>query len=404
MIRITKWIAARVAPQYEKTDNLDARTRIGLTEGWVSIVVNTALTAVKVCLWLVTGSVALLADAFHTFSDSGTSVIVVFGFRIARKPPDRQHPFGHGRVESIAGVVIAVLLGVIAIEMGRASVDRILHPQTVVVKAWVIAVILVALVVKEVLAQFSFDLGKLIGSDALLADGWHHRSDVFATGLVVVAFAGSYWGIPWLDGTMGVAVAIIIALAAAVTLKHAVGPLLGEYASEGTYRAIMEIARSVGGVKDVHDIVVHRYGSMNIISLHIEVADKASPLALHELSTQVEDKVASRFPGHTIVHIDPIDRDHENYSRVERLLNTMIQESGRFSSYHDLRITGAGRNMRVVLDLAFSPGSPEQERQQYARQVAKQIGERFPGATVEVNVEPAYLRSFDNPSEKESPR
>jgi cation diffusion facilitator family transporter len=391
-MRISRWIASRTAPGYEELGNLDARTSIGLLEGWISIVVNMVLTVIKVWLGLLTGSLALLADAFHTFADSGTSVLVVFGFRMARKPPDEKHPFGHGRVESVTGLVIAVLLGVIALEMGRAAVDRLLHPRPVIAPAWVIAIVFVAMVIKELLARFSFDLGEFIDSSALIADAWHHRSDVLATGLVIVAFLGARWGVPWLDGAMSVGVAVLIAWAAYSTMNQALGPLLGEPAGEGTLQAIGEIARSVPGVRGVHDVMVHRYGLTNVISLNIEVSADQSPMVLHALSETVEDRVAERFPGHAIVHVDPVDRDHVRYGEVENIVRAAVAELPDLGSYHDLRIVGGPDEFMVILDVTTPASRSELELKECSEQVAERIRARFPRATVHINIEPPYAR------------
>jgi len=392
-MRISKWIARRVAPGYEGPANLEARTRIGLLEGWVSIVVNTALGALKGGLGLITGSLALLADALHTFADSGTSVVVIFGFRMARKPADQKHPFGHGRSESIAGLVIGVLLGVVAVEMGREGVRRILHPQALDAKAWVIAVVFATMVIKELLAQFSGDLGRVIDSDALMADAWHHRSDVLATGLVIVAFVGSRWGVLWVDGAMSIGVALLIGWAAFATMKGSLGPLLGERASEETYRTISEIARSVEGVRSVHDIVVHRYGLTHVISLHIEVPEDRTPLALHEVSETIEDEIARRFPGHAIVHVDPVDRSHEHYARIKGILDAAVSAcSEGHCSYHDLRIFGGPDRFKVVFDVQMRPGASEEDVAACTRRMTEHVEAEFPNATVHVNMEPPYVQ------------
>jgi len=390
-MRISKWIAGRVAPGYERPEDLEARTRIGLFEGWASIAANTLLAALKAWLGLVTGSLALMADAVHSFSDSGTSAIVIFGFRMARKPPDEKHPFGHGRSESIAGLVIAVLLGVIAVEMGRAGVERILRPQAVEVATWVIPIVLATMLVKELLAQFSRDLGLLIGSDVLIADAWHHRSDVLSTGLVIVAFMGPRWGAPWLDGAMSVGVAALIGWAALATMRRSLGPLLGEHAPEETYRAINEMARSVRGVRSVHDILVHRYGHTHVISLHVEVPEDRTPLALHELSERIEDKIAGRFPGHAIVHVDPVDRSHEHYARIKGILDAAVSEREGHCSYHDLRIVGGPDRFKVVFDVQMRPGASEKDVAACTRRMTERVEAEFPNATVHVNIEPPYV-------------
>jgi cation diffusion facilitator family transporter len=355
-------------------------------------VANTLLAAVKGWLGLLTGSLALIADTLHTVADSGTSVIVILGFRLARKPPDAKHPFGHGRIESVASVVIAVLLGVVAVEMARACVGRILRPQDVHAPAWAIVVVFVTMLAKELLARFSATLGRLIGSDALLADAWHHRSDVFATGLVIAAFLGSRWGAPWLDGVMGVGVAALIGWAAVATMLASLGPILGEHAPDATYRDISRIARAVEGVSGVHDIIVHRYGLTHVISLHVEVSDAATPAVLHDLADDIEQRIARRFPGHAVVHVDPVNRQHPHYAAIERLVQATVDDSAWCSSFHDLRVIGGAERFKVVLDVTPPAKRSEGDLAECARHLAERITAEFPKATVHVEMEPPYMR------------
>jgi cation diffusion facilitator family transporter len=391
MMTISTWIARRVAPGYQDEQNLAARARIGLLEGWVGVIINTLLFAVKIALGLFTGSIALIADAVHTFADSGTSLVVILGFKMSRKPADMKHPFGHGRMESIASIVIAALLGVIALEMFHAAIDRIAEPQPVVAPAWVIAVVLVTLVIKELLSQFSFDLGKLINSDALVADGWHHRSDVLATGLVIVAFFGARYNLPLLDGIMGVAVAFIIAWAAWATMANAVGPLLGQPAPPEMYHEIRKIAMETAGVRDVHDILVHRYGTLNIISLHVEVSDSETPNLLHEISEEIEDRLAERYPGHAIVHVDPVNRGHRHYTEVEKIIQQAVAEVDGIDKFHDLRVLGGAHRFKVIFDISTTPQTGAKAAELLEAKVKARINEKFPSATVTMKVEPPYF-------------
>jgi len=393
MQRIVRRLATRLAPGAEDPAAQGPRTRIGLLEGWTSAVVNTLLFGVKLALGLATGSLALLADAAHTMADSGTSLVVIIGFHMARSAPDKKHPFGHGRMESVAAVVIAALLGVIAAEMGREAFWRLLRPQEVRADWWVVAVIAATLVVKELLARFSFELGRLIDSQALIADAWHHRSDVLATGLVIAAFVGSRWGVNWLDGAMGLGVAALIALAAYATLRTAIDPLLGEPAPEWMYREIAAIARAESGVRDIHDILVHRYGQTNLISLHIEVSDSWSPLRLHRLSERIEERLAARFPGHAIVHVDPVNRDHPSYDRVKEIVGEVVGSNPASSSFHDLRLTGGPNRFRAVLDVTVRAGSSAADTERLKLEVASRVKAAFPEAEVVVNVEPPYFRA-----------
>jgi cation diffusion facilitator family transporter len=403
MLRVSRWIAGRVVPNYAETENVAARSAVGRLEGWTSIVVNTVLFGVKGSLGLVTGSVALLADAVHTLADSFTSGIVIFGFRMARKPADRAHPFGHGRSESIAGLAIGILLGVVALEALRAAVERILHPKHIHAPLWIVLVILGTIVVKELLAQFSMDLGRLIQSQPLLADGWHHRTDVFATALVVISFVGAELDLDWFDGAMGVGVSLIIGWAAYSVVREAVGPLLGEPAPDRMYREIDRLARSVDGVEGVHDVLVHRYGGTNLVSLHIEVSDQEPPLRLHEMSETIEETIARRFPGHAIVHVDPVNRSAEHYAAVQEIVAGVMAHEEGVASFHDLRIVGAGPRAKVVFDVAPRPGARPLDAAALLAKVRRAVQRRFPAMRVTMTVEPPYLRSLTEPPREKTP-
>lgn len=397
MKELTKRIAGWCAPDYANPHNIEARSRVGLLEGWVSIAVNMALGGLKIWLGVLTGSLALLADAFHTLADSVTSLVVVLGFWIARQPADREHPFGHGRIDSVAGLAIAVLLGVVAFESGQAAVRRILDPQPVEAAGWVIVVVAASLLVKDLLSRFSLELGRLIASEALVADAWHHRSDVFATGLVLVAFFGPRLGLYWLDGVMGLGVSIFIAWAAWAIIRQSLGPLLGEPAPDEVYREISAIASAGEGVRGVHDIIVHRYGLTHVISVHIEVPGDRSAIELHDISERIEEKIAERFPGHAVVHVDPIDFNHPHYERVREIVKTAVTESPHCDTFHDLRIVGGGEYFTVILDITLKDSRTPQQIEECRDSIASVVQSVFPHSRVLVNVEPLFSR----PAQKE---
>ena len=223
---ITHAIVKKIIKNYDLVKNPKIRTQYGVLEGWVGIIGNICLFGIKLALGMVSGSAALIADAIHTLGDSVTSGVVIAGFIIAGKPSDKEHPFGHERMESIAAVVIASLLFVAGIELAIHSVKRIFHPSIGHAGFWVMALVAVTLVLKEMMARFSYELGEMIDSDALRADAMHHRSDVAATATVLVALAGARLGFDSLDGIMGVAVSVIIFYSAWHIFMNAVNSLL----------------------------------------------------------------------------------------------------------------------------------------------------------------------------------
>jgi divalent metal cation (Fe/Co/Zn/Cd) transporter len=246
---------------------------------------------------------------------------------------------------------------------------------------------------KELQARFSMDLGKLIKSQALVADGLHHRSDVLATGLVIVALIAARWKINWIDGAAGVGVAVLIGWCAYETLRGAMSPLLGERAPEDMYEEIERLARAVPGVLGVHDVLVNQYGGTDIISLHIEVSAAENVMHLHDMSDEIETKVRRAFPGHAIVHVDPLNTAHEHYDEVRHIVTEAVAAEKEIVSFHDLRLVGGKNRFKVVFDVAPAPGAKDIPLESFRDDVERRIRERFPRASIAIDLEPPYFHN-----------
>lgn len=397
MRRVTLWVVSTLIRNHADTEDPAVRAKVGLLEGWTSIAANTALAALKAVLGFATGSVSLLGDAANNLSDLVVSGVVILGFRVSQKPADEEHPFGHGRMESIAGIMIGMIFAVVAFEVFRASVERILHPRMIYAPDWLIALLAGTMVVKWLLSRFAHHLGNLIESETLHADGRNHLADVFATALVVVAFIAVHWGIAWIDGVMGVGVSVFIAWAAYKTVRGATDPLLGQHAPQPMYEEIERIARAVPGVQGVHDILVNRYGFLNIISLHIEVSATEAAMRLHQMCDEIELKLGQRYPGHAIVHVDPLNTDHSHYSEVQKIVAAAVAEEPGLDSFHDLRLIGGGQRFKVVFDAVPKRGGGEIAMPEFRQKVLQRLRERFPRVRLAIDLEPPYFHNVHVP-------
>ncbi len=372
-------------------DDLKVRLRYGLLEGWISIVLNLLLFAVKLILGLMIKSVSLIADALHTLADSATSLVVIIGFKIARKPSDREHPFGHGKMESISALIIAILLFVVCVELLEKSIYRIFNPTTTRASLFIILIIAGTALIKEVMSRFSSILGDMIDSKALKADALHHRSDVFATLVVVVALIGSYWGYTRLDGIMGIIVSLVIGASAFSIARDAIHPLLGEAPSAERIREVEEIAMEQSDVLGVHEIIIHTYGQVRMISLHLEVSDKSTAYELHHLSEEVEEAIAKKLKAEVVAHIDPVNKDHPQYEEIHRVVSEIASEDSRISSFHDLRIVGTdpGKS-KAVFNIVLEEDIDDQERYDIIRSAQKKFLARFPSMKIVVKAESKF--------------
>ncbi len=385
---VSRWLMRCFVGDEENAS--ERRARISLLEGYTSVFVNTLLFILKLAVWWLTASIALLADSIHTLADSVTSVVVLVGAYVSRRPPDREHPFGHGRAELVSALIIAVLLGVAAFEFGKSSFLRVFTPEILSVPWWAAALIAVSVLVKEWLSRFAFTLAEASGSKALEADAWHHKTDVLATLLVVVAMVAARFGLVWVDGVMGVTVSGVILWAAVRIAKESVTPLLGEAPTEEELAEIETQALEVDGVRGVHDIIVHKYGETRIISLHVETLDDLNARNLHTLAEQVEDRVDTQGHGLVVVHVDPINVDHPCYAGVKTVLGEAVSCDGRIESFHDFRMEGDDEALNVQVDVAVHETLSEGSKAEIEAALQACLNERFPRARLKVNFEPIF--------------
>ena len=390
MKKFTHWVVATAIKDYTRVNDLKIRAKYGLLEGWVSIVINLLLFCIKGVLGLATKSISLIADAIHTLADTATSIVVIIGFKIAKKPSDREHPFGHGRMEAVSTLIVAVFLIVAGVDFLESSIGRIIHPTPVSASWLIVIVISITIVIKELLAQFAKELGVMIESKTLEADFLHHRSDVIATALVVVALVASRYGYTRIDGVAGILVSLIIIYSGYRIAKEAVSPLLGEAPSREFIQKLEEITKSCKGVIGVHDVIVHQYGQENLVSLHIEVSDD-TPSNLHDLSEEVELKIGEEINGTVVVHVDPINRNHERYGEIETAIQKIVSEDDRIISFHDLRIVGCHNDIcNVVFDVVLETEMDEQEEYDIKQLFKESLTTSFPEMRFVIKSEPPY--------------
>jgi len=327
MKKLTDWIVSKTIKDHENTKDLKVRSGYGRLEGWVSIVINLVLFLLKLVAGIMIRSVALTTDAMHTLFDSITSIVVIVGFKAAERPSDSEHPFGHGRVEPIATLIIAVLLFMTGFEMLKSSIEAIIKPKVTSAGVGILIFVFLALIIKELLARFSKQLGIMIDSKTLMADYLHHRSDVLATALVLAGLVMSNYGLKRIDGVMGVFVSLIIAYSGYRIGREAISPLLGEAPSPEKIKKIRDIALGVKDVQGVHDIICHEYGQIELCSLHVEVSESASPVELHGIAEVVEKDVAGEINGRVVVHVDPVNRNYPLYEGIKESINEIISGS-----------------------------------------------------------------------------
>jgi len=282
------------------------KTHIGYLEGTISIILNTLLFALKYWVGIETFSIAIIADAWHTLSDSLTSLVVIIGFKISSKPADEKHPFGHGRAEIISSVIIGTLLAMIGVNFLIASIQRFINHQFASYGNLAIIVFIISVIVKEGLAQFSIRAGKKINSQSLIADGWHHRSDALVSLMILVGiFIGEYFW--WVDSIMGIVVSLVIFYTTYSILKVSVSTLIGEEPSKDFETEIRKIVNnSLSRDVKLHHFHSHKYGDNKELTFHIKLPADMRLEDAHGITEEVEKKIREKMNVETTIHVEPI--------------------------------------------------------------------------------------------------
>ncbi len=361
-----------------------SKNKAGFYEGIISCIVNFVIFIVKLIIGLSIQSISLITDAFHSLSDSMSSIVIIVGFYYSSKPADEEHPFGHARSENIASLIVAIMLFIISFEFLKDSVMRIIKPEHVKFSVGFIIVIIFTIIVKELLSQYSLYLGKKLDSIALQTDAYHHKTDVYATCLVIVSILLSHFGITRVDGIIGCAISLYIAYIAYEMAKKSIDPLLGEKPSEVLIEDIKKIAKSFEHVKGIHDIIIHNYGDKHIISFHIEVPDSLSPCKIHDIADEVEKKINHLYNATCVIHQDPINTSHPYYKKVKELIDNLIGEE----SYHDLKLIGTEKKFNVIFDLN------ERYDNRKIKEIKSKLKNQVEGIdSVIIKIEPEYVYS-----------
>lgn len=288
---------------------MEKNARLNYAAGVVSIIVNTLLFGLKYWAGMVSGSVALMADAWHTLSDSLSSVVVLGGLKLSSRKADNEHPFGHGRIENLASLLVGIMLAIVAYEFITESIDKFKNIENQAVFGTIaIVVTIVSIVVKEAQAQFSFRIAKKTGNASVKADGWHHRSDALSS-IVVLAgiFLQKYFW--WIDAVLGICVSLILLVAVYQIVKEVVNKFLGENISDDLEKKIMAIIDETANIDlAAHHFHIHNYGSHSELTFHIYLPPEMTILEAHRIADNIEIKIREQLKIEATIHIEPAKR------------------------------------------------------------------------------------------------
>ena len=333
------------------------RAAYGKLAGIVGIVCNLFLCAAKITAGVLSGSVSITADAVKNLSDASSSIITLVGFRLSAKPADEEHPYGHARIEYLAGLAVSVMILVIGVELARSGIGRILHPTPVTFSAVSAAVLLLSVGVKLWMAAFNRGLGKRIGSVALEATAMDSRNDVISTAAVLAACVIAHFTHWTLDGWMGLAVACFILWSGIGILKDTLNPLLGEAPDEALTAYIGKKVMSYEGVLGTHDLMVHDYGpGRRFASVRVEMAAEEDVMRSHEIIDNIERDFLQNDHISLVIHFDPIRTGDEAVGTHREWVRGLVQSISPELTIHDFRIVEGKTHTNLIFDTVAPHG------------------------------------------------
>ena len=327
------------------------RQAYGQLCGLVGICLNLFLFAVKFFAGTISGSIAITADAFNNLSDAGSSVVTLLGFRLANRKPDPEHPFGHGRMEYISGLVVAGLILLMGVELGKSSFDKILHPEEIASSPLVLGILALSVAVKLYMFYYNRTIGKKINSAAMSATAVDSLSDVVATTAVLIATLISQFTGVLVDGWVGMLVALFILYSAYKAAQETLSPLLGQTPEPEFVERIQQIVLSYPEVQNLHDLIVHDYGPGRVmISLHAEVPADGDLLQLHDIIDNIEHRLQQELGCMAVIHMDPIAVGDERTNALRMAVAEQVKTIDPRLTIHDFRIVPGPTHTNLIFD------------------------------------------------------
>ena len=336
----------------EETNNPSVREKYGMLSGGVGIFCNILLFIGKLSVGLISASISIMADAFNNLSDAASSVVTLVGFKMAGRPADDQHPFGHGRIEYISGLIISTVVMMMGLEFVKSSIEKIINPASIEIGIYSIIILLMSILLKLWMSIFNKKIGDRINSSTIKAISMDSLADVAATATALIGAIISYMCGVYVDGYAGILVALFIIYTGFTTARETLSPLLGQAPDKEFVDKIEKKVLSYDNIVGVHDLIVHNYGFNNsLVSLHAEVPCDINILKIHETIDTVERDIKKDFNCDIVIHMDPIATDDNAVNSVKYEIESIVKSIDERLNIHDFRMVQADSFTNLIFDL-----------------------------------------------------
>lgn len=374
---MTELLVRKFIKDYEQTENIQVRTRYGLMAGIVGICCNLVLFVAKLLTGLFINSISVMADAFNNLSDAASSIIGFVGVKMAEKPADADHPFGHGRIEYIAAFIVAFIVIQVGFSLFKTSLGKMLHPEALSFRMVSVFILLLSVAVKLWMAVFNRTLGKRIHSTVLLATSADSLGDVAATSATILSLAVfGIWQVN-IDGIVGLVVSVLVMIAGLNIAKDTLAPLIGEAIDPHVYGEITEFVESFDGIVGSHDLIVHNYGpNRSMASIHAEVPRDVDVEVSHEIVDRIEREAGRRLGIFLVIHMDPIETRDVRVQELRELAKEVVAGLDSRLKLHDFRVVDGTKRVNLIFDLVVPREYTKQMQDALKQQVNQKIHER----------------------------
>lgn len=349
---MTDLLVKMFVKNYEDTDNISVRTAYGVLASGVGIACNVLLSLAKMMVGMLLHSVSVMADAFNNLSDAGSSIIGLVGVKMAEKPADEDHPFGHGRIEYVAALIVAFLVIEVGFTFFKDSISKIRHPEELRFQMVSIVILGMSILVKLWLGMFNKKLGKKIDSQVMMATAADSLGDVIATAATVVSIL--FWKVTGIniDGFVGLGVSLVVMWAGIGIARDTLEPLIGEATTPEDYRRIKKFVEKYDGIMGSHDLIVHNYGpGRSMASIHAEVPNNVSIEVSHEIIDRIERDAAKELGIFLVIHMDPLETEDQTVLKVRKKTEKAVEELDSRCSIHDFRMVKGEDQINLIFDL-----------------------------------------------------
>ena len=349
---ISQFLTKKFIKNHENIENEKTRNAYVYLGSIIGIICNLILSAIKISVGFISGSVSIMADGFNNLSDMASSVITMIGVKLANRPADKEHPFGHGRMEYLSALIVAFMVMFVGVQFIKSSLDRIMNPVAISFEIIPFILLLISLIVKLWLSRFNKYVGEKINSAALKAASVDALGDVFTSGCVLISFLAAKFTTLPIDGYVGLVVSVGILYAGYSLVKDTISPLLGEAPDEELVKAIKQGVLSYDNVIGVHDLIIHNYGvGKCMASIHAEIPSNIDLITIHEIIDTAEREISQKLNIYLVIHMDPMCIHDDKINKVKSSVQNILLKFNCIKSMHDFRITEGENKVNIIFDI-----------------------------------------------------